>query len=170
MRPSAVFFASNRRTPVRVEVERLFVQPLSADATVIRSILPNCERCPHSTPPVPSYAARGGLRVDFLTPNEGGETGQPQALPALRTDAQPLRFLDFLIHEPEPAVILHHAGIFVQVPTPARLRRSQVDCIAPASRRACEARQGYSASQRPARSACRQPTSRAQTRLGGSLQ
>ncbi len=69
---------------------------------------------------VTSYAARGGLRVDFLTPNEGGETGQPQALPALRTDAQPLRFLDFLIHEPEPAVILHHAGIFVQVPTPAR--------------------------------------------------
>src|SRR6266404_9580797 len=91
MRPSAVFLASNRRTPVRVEVERLFVQPLSADATVIRSILPNCERCPHSTPPVPeilkdanktfreiphtvdgrrvtSYAARGGLRVDFLTP------------------------------------------------------------------------------------------------------
>ncbi|MBT1516219.1 DUF1488 family protein [Bradyrhizobium sp. SRL28] len=69
---------------------------------------------------VTSYAAKGGLRVDFLTPNEGGETGQPQALPALQTDAQPLRFLDFLIHEPEPAVILHNAGIFVQVPSPAR--------------------------------------------------
>jgi hypothetical protein len=69
---------------------------------------------------VTSYAARGGLRVDFLTPNEGGETGQPQALPALRTDAQPLRFLDYLIHEPEPAVILHNAGIYVQVPAPAR--------------------------------------------------
>jgi hypothetical protein len=69
---------------------------------------------------VTSYAAKGGLRVDFLTPNEGGETGKPQPLPALRTDAQPLRFLDFLIHDPEPAVILHGAGIYVQVPAPAR--------------------------------------------------
>ncbi|WP_368904624.1 GSU2403 family nucleotidyltransferase fold protein [Taklimakanibacter lacteus] len=69
---------------------------------------------------VTSYAAKGGLRVDFLTPNEGEETGQPQSLPALQTDAQPLRFLDFLIHEPEPAVILHNAGIFVHVPAPAR--------------------------------------------------
>jgi hypothetical protein len=69
---------------------------------------------------VTSYAAKGGLRVDFLTPNEGKETGRPQALPALRTDAQPLRFLDYLIHDPEPAVILHGAGIQVYVPAPAR--------------------------------------------------
>jgi hypothetical protein len=69
---------------------------------------------------VTSYAVKGGPRVDFLTPNEGGETGQPQALPALQTDAQPLRFLDYLIYEPEPAVILHQAGIYVQVPAPAR--------------------------------------------------
>ncbi len=69
---------------------------------------------------VTSYAAKSGLRVDFLTPNEGAETGRPQSLPALKTDAQPLRFLDYLIHDPEPAVILHHAGIHVQVPSPAR--------------------------------------------------
>src|ERR1700730_13987840 len=69
---------------------------------------------------VTSYAAKGGLRVDFLTPNESGETSQPQPLPALRTDAQPLRFLDYLIHDPEPAVVLHGAGTCVQVPAPAR--------------------------------------------------
>jgi hypothetical protein len=69
---------------------------------------------------VTSYAAKGGLRVDFLTPNEGGETGKPQALPALGTDAQPLRFLDYLIHDPEPAAVLHGAGIYVHVPAPAR--------------------------------------------------
>lgn len=69
---------------------------------------------------VTSYSAKGGIRVDFLTPNRGGETGEPQALPALQTDAQPLRFLDYLIHEPEPAVILHDAGIYVHVPSPAR--------------------------------------------------
>ncbi len=69
---------------------------------------------------VTSYAAKSGLRVDFLTPNEGPDTDTPQPLPALQTDAQPLRFLDFLIYEPEPAVILHDAGIYVSVPSPQR--------------------------------------------------
>jgi len=69
---------------------------------------------------VTSYVAKGGLRVDFLTPNEGSETGEPQSLPALQTHAQPLRFLDFLIHDPDPAVVLHGPGIYVQVPAPAR--------------------------------------------------
>jgi hypothetical protein len=69
---------------------------------------------------VTSYAAKGGLRVDFLTLNEGAETDKPQRLPALQTDAQPLRFLDYLIHGPEPAVILHSAGIYVNVPSPHR--------------------------------------------------
>jgi hypothetical protein len=69
---------------------------------------------------VTSYVAKGGLRVDFLTPNEGRETGSPQRLPAFQTDAQPLRFLDFLIHDPVPAVILHNAGIYVNVPAPER--------------------------------------------------
>jgi hypothetical protein len=69
---------------------------------------------------VTSYLAKGGVRVDFLTPIEGGDTDKPQSLPALQTDAQPLRFLDFLIHDPEPAVILHGPGIYVQVPAPAR--------------------------------------------------
>jgi hypothetical protein len=69
---------------------------------------------------VTSYAAKGGLRVDFVTPNEGPDTDEPQSLPALQTDAQPLRFLDFLIHEPAQAVILHGPGIYVQVPAPER--------------------------------------------------
>jgi hypothetical protein len=67
-----------------------------------------------------SYVARGGLRVDFVTPNEGPDTDDPQALPALQTAAQPLRFLDFLIFRPEPAVVLHGPGIHVQVPAPER--------------------------------------------------
>ena len=67
-----------------------------------------------------SYVARGGLRVDFVTPNEGPDTDAPRRLPALQTDAQPLRFLDFLIHEPLPAVLLHGAGVYVQVPAPER--------------------------------------------------
>jgi hypothetical protein len=69
---------------------------------------------------ITSYVSKSGMRVDFLTPNEGPDTDKPQRLPALQTDAEPLRFLDFLIHEPEPAVILHDAGIYVNVPSPQR--------------------------------------------------
>jgi hypothetical protein len=66
------------------------------------------------------YSANNRLRVDFVTPNEGPETDNPQNLPALQTAAQPLRFLDFLIHEPVQAVLLHGPGILVTVPTPER--------------------------------------------------
>jgi hypothetical protein len=69
---------------------------------------------------VTSYVAKGGLRVDFLTPNEGADTDIPRPLRAFKTDAEPLRFLDFLIYEPEPAVLLHDAGIYVLVPSPQR--------------------------------------------------
>lgn len=67
---------------------------------------------------VTTYEARSGLRVDFLTPNEGRDTDEPQPLPSFSTDARPLRFLDYLIHEPEPAVVLHGSGIYVSVPAP----------------------------------------------------
>jgi hypothetical protein len=69
---------------------------------------------------VTSYAAKGGYRVDFLTPNEGPDSDKPQRLPALQTDAQPLRFLDFLIRDPQPAVLLYASGLYVNVPAPQR--------------------------------------------------
>lgn len=74
----------------------------------------------HDQHNVTSYVAKGGMRVDFLTPNEGPDTDVPQPLPAFQTDAEPLRFLDFLIHDPEEAVVLHGAGIYVLVPSPER--------------------------------------------------
>lgn len=89
---------------------------------VLRKADPTFREVPHVSDGrrVASYAAKGGLRVDFLTPNEGADTDRPQRLPAYQTDAQPLRFLDYLIHEPEPAIILHGAGIYVHVPAPER--------------------------------------------------
>jgi hypothetical protein len=69
---------------------------------------------------ITTYQAKGGLRVDFLIPNQGPDTDKPQSLPAFQTDAQPQRFLDYLIHEPEPAVLLYDAGVYVSVPAPHR--------------------------------------------------
>lgn len=66
------------------------------------------------------YQAKSGIRVDFLTPNRGPDTDEAATLPAFQTDAAQLRFLDFLIREPEPAVVLHETGIYVSVPSPQR--------------------------------------------------
>lgn len=66
-----------------------------------------------------SYKSRK-LRVDILTPNRGPDSDTPVKLKALGTDAQQLRFLDFLIRDPEPAVLLHGGGVFVNVPAPER--------------------------------------------------
>jgi hypothetical protein len=88
---------------------------------VLRQVDPSFRPVPHIHPQrAVSYLATSGLRVDFLTPNRGPETEQPQTLTALGTDAQPLRFLDFLIRDPEPAVLLHGTGVLVSVPAPQR--------------------------------------------------
>ena len=88
---------------------------------VLRQADPGFRPVPHIVPDsVVSLMAGSGVRVDFLTPNRGRDSEVPVHLPALGVDAQPLRFLDFLITEPEPAVLLHGAGVLVSVPSPAR--------------------------------------------------
>jgi hypothetical protein len=66
------------------------------------------------------YRAKSGIRVDFLSPNRGPDSDEAVSLPTFRTDAAQLRFLDFLIYDPEPAVVLHDAGVYVVVPAPQR--------------------------------------------------
>lgn len=64
-----------------------------------------------------------GYLVEFLTPNRGSDdhSGKPSPMPALGdTHAQPLRYLDFLIHDPVRAVLLHRGGVPVNVPSPER--------------------------------------------------
>jgi hypothetical protein len=67
-----------------------------------------------------TYETSKHIRVDFLTPNTGPDTDAPAPLAAFGTHAQQLRFLDFLIHQPEPAVVLHDVGIHALVPSPQR--------------------------------------------------
>jgi hypothetical protein len=69
------------------------------------------------------YASRKGYKVEFLTPNRGSDEcgGRPTPMPALGgAAAQPLRFLDYLIYHPIRAVLLHGAGVLVNVPAPQR--------------------------------------------------
>ena len=69
------------------------------------------------------FRAKSGFMVEFLTPNRGSDENeeQPARMPALGgAAATPLRFLDFLIHQPVRSVLLHKAGIPVLVPAPER--------------------------------------------------
>jgi hypothetical protein len=69
------------------------------------------------------FVSRDKFKVDFLTPNRGSDdhAGKPVQMPALGGAAAfPLRFLDYLIHEPIRAVLLHGAGVPVLIPSPER--------------------------------------------------
>lgn len=69
------------------------------------------------------YSNKRGFKVEFLTPNRGAEQHQsrPAKMKALsKTGAQPLRHLDYLIHQPEQAVMLYGGGIPVSVPKAER--------------------------------------------------
>lgn len=88
---------------------------------VLLEVDPSFRKVPHlSREGVTRYKARGGLMVDILTPNEGPDTDDPRHLPALQAEAQPLRFLDFLIYNPVSAVLLHGSGVMIAVPAPER--------------------------------------------------
>ena len=93
----------------------------SAMKDLLKSIDPSFRQLPslHGTATT-RYISGQQLRVEFLVPNQGRDSDEPLHLPALQTEAEPLRFLDFLIHQPVKAVLLHGNGVPVTVPAPER--------------------------------------------------
>jgi hypothetical protein len=92
---------------------------------VLRRVDPTFREVPHQADNRYStqFVARSGYKVEFLTPNTGSDdyAGRPAQMPALGgASAQPLRFLDFLIHQPVRAVVLHGAGLPILLPAPER--------------------------------------------------
>ncbi len=69
-----------------------------------------------------SFRVRGQeLRVDLLTPLRGRAKGKPVFVPALNANAQPLRFLDYLLEESLAVPVFSRAHVsLVNVPEPAR--------------------------------------------------
>ena len=92
---------------------------------VLKAVDPTFREIPHMNDGrmTTQFVARSGYKVEFLTPNRGSDdnSGGPAPMPALGgASAQPLRFLDFLIYQPERAVLLHGAGVPILVPAPER--------------------------------------------------
>ncbi len=58
--------------------------------------------------------------IDVLAPMRGRETNRPVQLKNFGTYATPLRDLDYLLTDIQPAVLLHEHGIMINVPAPGR--------------------------------------------------
>lgn len=92
---------------------------------VLKEIDPTFGEVPHRSDgrATCTFVNDRGFKLEFLTPNSSkAEYGdKPARMPALGgASAQPLRFMDFLIHQPVSSVLLHKAGIPVRVPAPER--------------------------------------------------
>lgn len=91
----------------------------------LRGIDPSFVPVPHQThrSRVVSFRNAKDFRVEFLAPHQGAaeEAREPFRMPSLDgAAAQPLRYLDYLIHKPERSVLLHGGGVPVLVPRPDR--------------------------------------------------
>jgi hypothetical protein len=93
--------------------------------TILRGVDPTFRAVPNIKDPVVStrYRNRMDYAVDFLTPNRGSadHQGKPARMKALGgAGAQPLRHLDYLIHQTERSVLLYGGGVPVTVPRAER--------------------------------------------------
>lgn len=71
--------------------------------------------------PSTSFHIRGKeLRVDVLTPAKKPDDLKPVFIQRLKTAAQPLMFLDYLIENHVQAGVINGGGILVTIPDPAR--------------------------------------------------
>ena len=60
------------------------------------------------------------LTVSMLTPLRGKPSNKPVMIKGLNAAAEPVRFLDYLIEENQPAAVPVGSGLLIRVPDPAR--------------------------------------------------
>jgi hypothetical protein len=90
---------------------------------VIKRADPSFIPQPSLDPRTPPWRFRSGagLEIEVVTRHRTrADEEHPVVIPGLRCSAQPLRYLEFLIADPIPAVALYGAGVPVTVPQPAR--------------------------------------------------
>jgi hypothetical protein len=69
-----------------------------------------------------SFKVRGrGLRVDLVTPGDRDRAAGPVRVARLNAAAAPVRYLEIVLEDAQPAAIVNGGGVLVSVPDPARL-------------------------------------------------
>ena len=92
---------------------------------VLQAVDPTFKEVPDVNDPFVTsrYRTKTGYKVEFLTPNRGSDDhqGKPTKMKSLAgAGAQPLRHLEFPIHQPERSVMLFGGGIPVTIPRAER--------------------------------------------------
>jgi hypothetical protein len=100
-------------------------ESMPAPLTILQGVDETFKQVPNINDPFVStqYRNEASYRVDFLTPNRGSSThgAKPAKMKALAgSGAQPLRHLDFLIHQAERSVLLFGGGVPVTIPRAER--------------------------------------------------
>ncbi len=67
-----------------------------------------------------NFKHKNGMKIDFLTPLIGKPGQKPARLLGTDVFAEPLRFLDYLIKDPQQAAVITRNGVLVYVPQAAR--------------------------------------------------
>lgn len=118
--------ASARTEDVDIAPERVLevaVPELSADMPkALESLGMGFLPVPGFSPKTPStsFKVRGrGLRVDLVTPARGAALS-PVRVARFNAAAAPVKFLDFLLEDLQPAAVVNGGGVLVYVPHPAR--------------------------------------------------
>lgn len=71
--------------------------------------------------PSTAFKIRGkDLSVSLLTPMRGKPDAKPRRIPALDAMAEPLRFLEYLLVDVQPAAVPVRQGVLVNIPSPGR--------------------------------------------------
>lgn len=119
--------ASARTEDVDIAVERVLeVAVPAAELDIPRAIetlemgfLPVPAFSPRD--PSTSFKVRGrGLRVDLVTPGDRARLERPVYVRRLNAAAAPVRYLELILEETQPAAIVSGGGVLVTIPHPAR--------------------------------------------------
>lgn len=111
-----VDIAASVRLPVAVVPKKISMKELLVNSNMGFLEVPTLNRKHPST----SFKIKGGdFRVELFTPETGKPDKTPVYIPHLNAQAEPLRFLDYLLKETQSAVVLFDIGLLVNVPDPA---------------------------------------------------
>jgi hypothetical protein len=117
IRTQDIDVATERHVVIGIENRPVDLRQALADSELGFVEVPALNRKAPST----KFRIRGEqLSVDILTPMLGRTSTRAVHIPSLQVFAEPVRFLDYLLADSQPAVVVAKAGVLVNVPAPAR--------------------------------------------------
>jgi hypothetical protein len=111
--------ASDHRFPIVIPKKR---KPIQLAEILLKSGMGFLEvPALNKKSPSTKFKIRGEeLSVELLTPMRGRETARPVEIAWLGAFAEPVRFINYLLDDIQPAVLLYKHGVLINVPAPGR--------------------------------------------------